>query len=123
GRFGAVDSVRNSIQVEKGGPRRFEHARGRVPSVDFGIAFVAEHQETEPPGERHYAGEISEVGNRALRVGGRGDEESNGAREQLFGERVEIGKKAGSGGRRPEERLATRRPPARAPGGRDGIWK
>jgi len=103
------------------GTRRFEHARGRAPGVDFGIAFVAEHQEAEPPGEGDHACEIREVGHRALRVGGRGDEESNRAREQLLGERVEIGKKAGSGGRRQIDRLAIRRHRARGIGSVEGI--
>jgi hypothetical protein len=107
--------------VRKIGTRRFEHARRRAPGVDFGIAFVAEHQETEPPRESDHACEISEVGNRALRVGRRGDEESDGAREQLFGERVEIGKKAGGRGGRQIDRLAIGRHRARGIGGVEGI--
>ena len=103
------------------GAGRFEHAGGRVLGVDFGIAFVAEHQEAEPPRERDDAREIGQIGNRALRVGGRGDEESDRAREQVLGQRVEIGQKAGRRGGRQIDRLAIGRDGAGGIGGIERI--
>jgi len=73
------------------------------------------------PGETHQAREIGELGDRALRIRGRGDEESDGAREQLLGERVEIGKKTGGGGGRQVDRLAVGRYRARGVGGVERV--
>src|SRR5262249_19474731 len=62
--------------------------------IDLGITFVAEQEKTKPSGEGDNAPEIGKVGDRALRVRRRGNEERDGAREEVFRERFEIGKKA-----------------------------
>ena len=74
--------------------------------VDLAVAFVGEDQEAEAPRERGEALQIGAIGDRALRVGRRGEIEGDGAREQLLVQRVEIGQEAGLGGRRQIDRLA-----------------
>ena len=65
--------------------------------------------------------EIGAIGDRALRVRGRGDEHRDRARKQLFGERVEVGKKARGRGGRQIDRLAVRCGRAGGIGGIEGI--
>ena len=84
----------------------FEHPGRRVLRIDFGIALVAEDQETEPPGE---IGETAQIGagrHRALGVGRGRDIERHGAGEQVVRKRIKIGEKSGRGGCRQVDRLA-----------------
>ena len=62
-----------------------------MPGVDFRVALVAEDEEAEAVGELLEPHKIVARGDRALRVGGRGDEHRDGTRQQRIVERIEIG--------------------------------
>ena len=121
GRLERFESDWNSTTLAKSGPAASSTPEGGCSGVDFRVAFVAENQESKPPGKADDACQIGVVGHRALRVGGRGDEERHGARQQLAGERVEVGQEAGRGGRRQIDRLAIGRHRARRIGGIERV--
>src|SRR4029450_4390114 len=73
GRVEGLGSDWNSTAFAKSG--RGGSRRAGVPCLDLGIAYVAEDQESVAPGETHQVREISELGDGALRVRGRGNEE------------------------------------------------
>ena len=52
------------------GPRRFQHPVRRLARVDFRVAFVGEDEKAVPPRERRKPRQISEIGDRALGIGG-----------------------------------------------------
>ena len=76
------------------GPGAFQRAARRLPGVDFRIALVAQDHEAVAVGELLQPGEIVARGDRALRIGGRGDEDRHRARQRRLVERVEIGQES-----------------------------
>ena len=78
-------------------------------AVDLAITFVGENDEAEAARQPGELFQISEIGDRALRIRRRGEIDGDGARQQVVGERVEIGQEAGGLGRRQIDRLAIRR--------------
>src|SRR5262249_35756552 len=91
---GALGTRLELDDVRKIGSGCLEDAGRRLTGIDLGITFVAEQEKTNPSGEGDNAPEIGKVGDRALRIRRRGNEERDGAREEVFRERFEIGKKA-----------------------------
>ena len=110
-----LDHVR---EVATGG---LEHAGRRLPGIDLGVAFIAEHQEPEPSCELDDAREIGAIRHRALRVRGRGDEEGDCSGEERVGKRVEVGQEAGCGRGGQVDRLAIGRHRAGGIGGVERI--
>ena len=82
-------------------PGRFQHAGRRVVAVDLAVAFVGEDEEAVAARQRASRVEIGAVGDRALRVGGRGEIERDRAREQRV-------VSASRSGRKPLARVAGR---------------
>ena len=83
GRFERFDSDWNATTLAKSGPGGFQHAGRRLPGVDFRIALVAEdHEAVAVARARSAARDSRAIGDRALRVGGRGEIERDGARQQ-----------------------------------------
>src|SRR5882757_359227 len=64
------------------GPGAVQDAARRLAGVDLRIALVGEDHEAEAVGELLQPREIAARSDRALRVGGRGDEECHGARQR-----------------------------------------
>ena len=91
------------------GSRRFQHPVWRLARVDFRVAFVGEDEKAVPPRERRKPRQIGEIGDRALRVGRRGEIHRDRARAQRFVEAVEVGHERIGGGRREIDRLAVDR--------------
>ncbi len=83
----------------------FEDAGRRLSGIDLGIALVAEHQESESARQRDHALEIGQVGDGALRICRRGQEEGDRAGQQFLGKRIEIGQETGGLGGRQIDRL------------------
>ena len=86
--------------------RHFQHAAGRLACVDLRIAFVGQHHEAVTIGERLQSCKIVARGDRALRIGRRGQIDRDGAGERRRVERVEIGQKTGCRGGGQKDRLA-----------------
>ena len=103
-------------------PGSFQHAGRRVLAVDLAIAFVGEHQEAETAGEACELLQIGAIGDRTLRVRGRGEIEGDRARQQRVVERVEIGQEAAFARRRQIDRLAIGRERAGGIGRIERIW-
>jgi hypothetical protein len=73
---------------------RGQHAARCVLGVDFRVALVAKHHEAVTVGELLDAIEIVARCHRALRVGRRGEIESDGAIERLGAQRIEVRQEA-----------------------------
>ena len=109
---GQIRALRQRVEddhVVKVWARRFQHAARGVRAVDFAITLVGKDEETETLRQRRQPCEVSAIGDRALRVRGRCEVKRDGAREQYFVDRVEIGQEAGFARRRQIDRLATGR--------------
>ena len=106
------------LEIRTGG---FEHAVRRVFAVNLAIAFVGENDETEAARQRGELFEIREIGDRALRIGRRGEIDRNRARQQLISKRIEIGQEAGGFGCRQIDRLAIGGDRAGGIGGINGL--
>ena len=90
------------------GAGAFERAARRLAGVDLGIALVAEDHEAVAVGELLQPREIIARGDRALRIGGRGQIERHRARQRRFVDGIEIGQEAVFDGGRQVDRLAGR---------------
>ena len=74
------------------GPGAFQRAARRLPGVDFRIALVAQDHEAIMVRKSLQTGKVIARGDRALRIGRRGDEDRDGPRQRRLVERVEIGR-------------------------------
>ena len=106
GRFERFDSEWNTTTFWKSGPAASSMPGGASLAVDLAIAFVGENEEAEAARQRGELFEISAIGDRALRIGRRGEIDRDRARQEFVVERIEIGQKAGRRRRRQIDRLA-----------------
>ncbi len=104
-----VRALRQRMKHHRIGKARaggFQHAGRLMFAVDLAVAFVGEHQEAVAARQCGQPLQVSARGDRALRIGRRGEIEGDGALQQRIVERVEIGQEGAGARRRQIDRLA-----------------
>ena len=94
------------------GPGALQRAARRLPGVDLRIALVTQDHEAVTVGELLQLRVVVARGDRALRIGRRGEEDCHRSRQRRLVERVEIRQEAVGARRRQIDRLAISGPRA-----------
>ncbi len=121
---GQVRALRQRLErdhIAEVGSGAFEHAARRFAGVDLRVALVAQDHEAMAIGELFQPREVGARGDRALRIGGRGQEERHGARQRRLVDRIKIGQEAVAQRGRQIDLLAAGRAGAGAIGGVERI--